>query len=84
MLGDKFMEIVIDETKWERVLKQKTLYVRKFNMQVMESGTKMPGSVNQGRDEVEFKDMRYTGVKFSQKARKGFLPEDGSRKGSEG
>ena len=28
--------------------------------------------------------MRYTGVIFSKKARKGFLPEDGSGKGGEG
>ena len=50
----------------------------------MESGTKMPGSVNKGRDEVKFKDMRYAGVIFSQKASVGFLPEDGSRKSGEG
>ena len=52
-------------------------------MQVMESGAKMPGSVDKGRNEIEFEDMRDARVIFSKETSIGFLPEDGSRKGSE-
>ena len=59
------------------------LYVCKFNVQVMESGTKMPGSIDQGRNQIKFEDMRDARVVFGKETSIGFLPEDGSRKGSE-
>ena len=44
-------------------------------MQVMESGAKMPGSVDKGRNEIEFEDMRDARVVFGKETSIGFLPE---------
>ena len=45
MFSNQFMNVFIDESEWKRLLKLKTLYVFKFYVQVVETGSMMPCSI---------------------------------------